>query len=87
MNNNPKLFSTQFIECKKLGYTNKTEPRPFKDYPELLPLPFHKVSKIIAKELEKDPDFGFDAILCGRFNNGECRGDNKECRKLRGYKD
>jgi hypothetical protein len=78
----PILFYKQFQICKKEGFTGKGEKRPFKDYPELLPSPFHRVAKAIAETLKKDPDFGFDTISCLRFG-GECSSAHTECRKMR----
>ena len=87
MNNEKEIkpFYDQFSECKRDGFLGKGEPRPFKDYPELLPSPFHKAAKIIAKKLEEDPNFGFDTIACLRFG-GECCSGKIECKRLRGYK-
>ena len=60
------------------------EVQKFKDYPELLPAPWHKAAKIFAKELEKNPDFGLTPLMCLMFG-GECSSVNPECMRLRGW--
>lgn len=54
----------------------------FKDHPELLPVFSGKAIKAIAKKLDKDPDSGWETIICGRFG-GECSSRHTQCRAMR----
>jgi hypothetical protein len=79
----PKLFRDQFVECKESGLVKKGPLKKWKDHPELLPLPWSRAAKLIAEEIQVNPDAGLRMSLCGKFG-GECSGANEECRKLRG---
>lgn len=77
-----KGFREQFIECKNNGYQAKGEFKKYKDYPELLPAPWHKGAKLIADELKKNPEAGVQFIACLRFG-GTCSSNHPLCQDLR----
>lgn len=81
----PKGFREQYIECENAGFHAIGEVKKLKDHPEILPAPWHRAAKIVAKNLEEDPEFCLSPILCLRFG-GECNGGHSECQKLRGFK-
>lgn len=77
-----KSFREQFVECSDKGFHKPGELLKFKDHPELLPAPWHKAAKTIAKLLKENPEEGLTPLMCLRFG-GKCSSSNPECRKLR----
>lgn len=77
-------FREQFCICSREGLHADGEYLKFKDHPELLPSPFHRTAKQVAKQLKSNPDFGIQTIACLRFG-GTCKSDNPDCQKLRGF--
>lgn len=82
MNQPIKSFADQFTECEKDGFHTKGEFLDFKTHPELLPA---FPSKSMLKAIKESKWKGIQTILCLKFG-GRCDSSNKECRKLRGYK-
>lgn len=78
-----KTFQQQFGECSDEGFHKPGDLKTFRDHPELLPPPWHKVYKNIVEAMDKNPDEGMVPILCLRFG-GECHSHHPDCKKLRG---
>ena len=66
--------------------TAKGEIQKFKDFPELLPVFPRKAVLAIKRELEKNPNFGFETIRCLKFG-GQCHSGNPRCKAMRAQPD
>ena len=77
-----KPFNKQFKECSYLNMLGKGSFKKWKDHPELLPLPWSRAAKLIAEEIEINPNAGVGFIGCKRFG-GDCNSGNLECKELR----
>lgn len=77
-----KSFSQQFTECSKGNMTETGPVQKFKDFPDLLPHPFSKAARPIAKQLAQNPDLGLNVILCKRFG-GQCHSNHARCLAFR----
>jgi hypothetical protein len=75
-------FSTQYILCDEQGMHKAGELKKFKDYPYLLPSPWHKIGRVVMERLKTNPDEGLTPILCLRFG-GECSSRHPDCKAMR----
>ena len=78
-----KSFFTQYRECKESKLVKVGPLHSFKDYPGMLPAPWHPAAPKIAELLNKNPDAGLGVMMCLRFG-GECSSGHPQCRKMRG---
>lgn len=77
-----KSFSQQYGECDRDNMTEIGPVQKFKDFPEMLPAPWHKAAPKLAQALKENPDFGFKVILCKRFG-GQCHSNHARCQAMR----